>query len=182
VARPARAYAAAAPPWEAAVPGYSEASGDGYLADRGERVPSGGRAAADIAEAERSDERISQLSYKDAIVIGATQILALLAGISRSGVTMAGGLWRGLDNEDAARFAFLLATPVILAAGLLKVPSLAGPAGAHIHGQVVAGVIVCGITAYLSVRFLVRWFQTRTLIPFAIYCLVFGLLSVLRFL
>jgi undecaprenyl-diphosphatase len=115
-------------------------------------------------------------------LIGATQILALLAGISRSGVTMAGGLWRGLDHEDAARFAFLLATPVILAAGMLKVPSLAGPAGAHIHGQVVLGVIVCGIAAYLSVRLLVRWFQTRTLTPFAIYCLAFGALSILRFL
>jgi undecaprenyl-diphosphatase len=145
------------------------------------RAPSGGRDATDIAEAERSDERISELSYKDAILIGATQILALLAGISRSGVTMAGGLWRGLDNEDAARFAFLLATPVILAAGLLKVPSLAGPAGAHIHGQVAIGFIICGITAYLSVRFLVRWFHTRTLTPFAIYCLAFGLLSILRF-
>ena len=115
-------------------------------------------------------------------MIGATQILALLAGISRSGVTMAGGLWRGLDHEDAARFAFLLATPVILAAGVLKVPSLLGSAGAHIHGQVVVGVIVCGIAAYLSVRFLVRWFQTRTLTPFAIYCLAFGALSILRFL
>lgn len=145
------------------------------------RRPSGARAASDIADAEASDERISRLPYKDAILIGSTQILALLAGISRSGVTMAGGLWRGLDNEDAARFAFLLATPVILAAGLLKVPSLAGPAGAHIHGQVAVGFIVCGIAAYLSVRFLVRWFQTRTLTPFAIYCLVFGLLSMLRF-
>jgi undecaprenyl-diphosphatase len=128
-----------------------------------------------------SDERISRLSYKDATVIGAAQILALLAGISRSGVTMAGGLWRGLDNEDAARFAFLLATPVILAAGVLKIPSLAGPAGAHIHGQVAIGFIVCGIAAYASVRFLLRWFQTRTLTPFAIYCLAFGLLSILRF-
>jgi undecaprenyl-diphosphatase len=145
------------------------------------RAPSGGRATSDIAEAERSDERIARLSYKDAILIGSTQILALFAGISRSGVTMAGGLWRGLDNEDAARFAFLLATPVILAAGLLKVPSLAGPAGAHIHGQVAIGFIICGITAYISVRFLVRWFHTRTLTPFAIYCLAFGLLSVLRF-
>lgn len=145
------------------------------------RAPSGGRAAADIAEAERSDERISRLSYKDAVIIGSAQILALLAGISRSGVTMAGGLWRGLDNEDAARFAFLLATPVILAAGVLKVPSLAGPAGAHIHGQIAVGFIVCAIAAYLSVRFLVRWFQTRTLTPFAVYCLAFGLLSVLRF-
>jgi undecaprenyl-diphosphatase len=145
------------------------------------RVPAGGRDAADVAEAELSDERISKLSYKDALVIGSAQVLALLAGISRSGVTMAGGLWRGLDNEDAARFAFLLATPVILAAGVLKVPSLAGPAGAHIHGQVAVGFIVCGVAAYISVRFLVRWFQTRTLIPFAIYCLAFGLASALRF-
>ncbi len=193
-AQPVQSYAPASPPWEPAAPGYSAASGYGdpaipqspaHLAGQGasasHREPSGGRAAADIAAAERSDERISGLSYPDAIVIGAAQILALLAGISRSGVTMAGGLWRGLDHEDAARFAFLLATPVILAAGVLKVPSLAGPAGAHIHGQVVVGFIVCGIAAYASVRFLVRWFETRTLTPFAIYCLVFGLLSVFRF-
>jgi undecaprenyl-diphosphatase len=145
------------------------------------RKPSGGREAADVDAAEQSDIRIARLSYPNAILIGATQILALLAGISRSGVTMAGGLWRGLDHEDAARFAFLLATPVILAAGVLKVPTLFGPAGAHIHGQVILGVIVCGIAAYLSVRFLVRWFQTRTLTPFAIYCLAFGALSILRF-
>ncbi|HEX8005185.1 MAG TPA: undecaprenyl-diphosphate phosphatase [Trebonia sp.] len=156
------------------------AAGPGQSASH--RKPSGGRAAADIDAAEQSDARLARLSYAEAIVIGATQILALLAGISRSGVTMAGGLWRGLDHEDAARFAFLLATPVILAAGVLKVPSLFGPAGAHIHGQVILGVIVCGITAYLSVRFIVRWFQTRTLTPFAIYCLAFGVLSMLRFL
>ena len=115
------------------------------------------------------------------MLIGASQILALLAGISRSGVTMAGGLLRGLDHEDAARFAFLLATPVILAAGVLKIPSLFGEAGAHIHGQVIVGVIVCGIAAYLSVRFLIRWFQTRTLTPFAIYCLIFGGISIIHF-
>jgi undecaprenyl-diphosphatase len=143
---------------------------------------SGGRDATDIEAAEESDTRIARLSYLDGTLIGAAQILALLAGISRSGITIAGGLWRGLDHEDAARFAFLLATPVILAAGVLKVPSLFGQAGAHIHGQVVMGVIVCGIAAYLSVRFLVRWFQTRTLTPFAIYCLIFGLLSMFRFL
>jgi undecaprenyl pyrophosphate phosphatase UppP len=172
-------------------PGYGRPADPGYggqpdMADTGRlashRKSSGGRAADDVDAAERSDARLARLSFKDGILIGATQILALLAGISRSGVTMAGGLWRGLDNEDAARFAFLLATPVILAAGVLKVPSLLGPAGAHIHGQVVLGVIVCGIAAYLSVRFLVRWFQTRTLTPFAIYCLVFGALSILRFL
>jgi undecaprenyl-diphosphatase len=142
------------------------------------RKPAGGREAGDVDAGEQSDERLARLSYANTILIGATQILALLAGISRFGITMAGGLWRGLDHEDAARFAFLLATPVILAAGVLKVPSLAGPAGAHIHGQVIVGVIA----AYLSVRFLVRWFQTRTLTPFAIYCLAFGVLSILRFL
>jgi undecaprenyl-diphosphatase len=166
-----------------AYPGGAPGTG-GYphgAAPASHRAPSGGRAAADIADAEQSDERIAKLPYKDAIFIGSTQILALFAGISRSGVTMAGGLLRGLDHEDAARFAFLLATPVILAAGVLKVPSLAGPAGAHIHGQVVVGFILCGIAAYFSVRFLVRWFQTRTLTPFAIYCLVFGLLSIVRF-
>jgi undecaprenyl-diphosphatase len=163
-------------------PAYVAGAADPHeAAPVSQRGPSGGRAAADIADAEQSDERISTLSYGDAIFIGSTQILALLAGISRSGITMAGGLWRGLDHEDAARFAFLLATPVILAAGVLKVPSLAGPAGAHIHGQVVVGFIICGIAAYLSVRFLVRWFQTRTLTPFAIYCLAFGLLSIIRF-
>jgi undecaprenyl-diphosphatase len=197
-----RAYAPAAvqgtgavPPWEAAVPpletaaaGYPGSPREDRPGAPGVRQPashrrsSGGREVADVDAAERSDARLSGLSYVDGIWIGATQILALLAGISRSGVTMAGGMWRGLDHEDAARFAFLLATPVILAAGVLKVPSLFGPAGAHIHGQVVLGVIVCGITAYLSVRFLVRWFQTRTLTPFAIYCLAFGALSMIRFL
>jgi undecaprenyl-diphosphatase len=156
-------------------------AGDGTRQPASHRKPASGREAADIDAAEQSDARLAQLSYANAIVIGATQILALMAGISRSGITMAGGLWRGLDHEDAARFAFLLATPVILAAGVLKVPSLLGPAGAHIHGQVILGVIVCGIAAYLSVRFLVRWFQTRTLTPFAIYCLAFGILSIFRF-
>ena len=169
-----------APPWEAAAPVHARAADGAQPASH--RKPSGGRDASDIDAAERSDTRIAGLSYASGTMIGAAQILALLAGISRSGVTMAGGLWRGLDHEDAARFAFLLATPVILAAGVLKVPSLAGSAGAHIHGQVALGVIVCAIASYLSVRFLVRWFQTRTLTPFAIYCLVFGALSMFRFL
>ena len=141
----------------------------------------GGRDLADIRAAQASDARIAQLSFWDSLWVGLLQITALLAGISRSGVTMAGGLWRGLDHEDAARFAFLLATPPILAAGILKLPSLAGTAGAHIHGQVILGVVVTAITAYLSVRYLVRYFQTRTLTPFAIYCLVFGGLSIIHF-
>ena len=141
----------------------------------------GGRQRAEIGAAAASDARIARLPVRDSLYIGVLQIAALFAGVSRSGVTIAGGLWRGLDHEDAARFAFLLATPPILAAGVLKLPSLAGSAGAHIHGQILLGVIVTAITAYLSVRFLVRWFQTRTLTPFAIYCLLFGAASILRF-
>ena len=116
-------------------------------------------------------------SFGAATLVGSAQILALLAGISRSGVTMVAGLVRGLSREDAARFSFLLATPVILAAGVLKIPDLAGPLGAGIGGQILAGSLCSGVGAYLSVRFLVRYFQTRTLTPFAIYCTVAGLAS-----
>src|SRR3954447_18553806 len=142
----------------------------------------GTRTAADVAAARASDVRIARLSWRDGAVVGLFQIPALFAGISRSGVTMVGGLWRGLGQEDAALFAFLLATPVILAAGVLKLPSLAGSAGNGIPGQVAVGVVITGITAYLSVRFLVKYFETRTLIPFACYCLVAGAVSIVRFL
>jgi undecaprenyl-diphosphatase len=122
-----------------------------------------------------SDERIAGRDIKETTLIGAAQVLALLPGISRSGVTMAAGLLRGLSHEDAARFSFLLATPVILAAGVLKVPDLFGPLGAGIHGQVLVGSLASGICAYLAVRFLTRYFETRTLTPFAIYCVLAGL-------
>jgi undecaprenyl-diphosphatase len=141
----------------------------------------GGRQRSEIRAARDADARLASLTFRQALYIGSLQIGALLAGISRSGITMVGGLWQGLDHEDAARFGFLLATPVILAAGVLKLPSLAGSAGAHIHGQVVVGVIVAAIAAYFSVRFLMRYFQTRTLTPFAIYCLIFGAASFFRF-
>jgi undecaprenyl-diphosphatase len=126
-----------------------------------------------------SDERLARMGFGEALIIGLSQILALLAGISRDGVTMVTGMARGLSREDAARFAFLLATPVILAAGALKVPDLLGPLGNGIRGQILLGSILSGLGAYVSVRFLVRYFQTRTLYPFAIYCFVFGLLSVI---
>jgi undecaprenyl-diphosphatase len=92
---------------------------------------------------------------------------------------MVTGMARGLSREDAARFAFLLATPVILAAGALKIPDLAGPLGHGIRGQILLGSVLSGLGAYVSVRFLVRYFQTRTLYPFAIYCFALGLLSVI---
>ncbi len=119
-------------------------------------------------------QKLATLSLPSGVAIGATQILALFAGISRSGVTMAAGLLRGLDHEEAARFSFLLATPVILAAGVLKIPDLFGPLGNGVRGQILAGSAAAAVSAYLSVRFLLRWFETRTLWPFAIYCLLFG--------
>jgi len=123
--------------------------------------------------------RLARLSWGEAIGIGSAQILALLPGISRSGSTMILGLIRGLSHEDAARFAFLLATPVIAAAGVLKLPELAGPSGHGILGQVFIGSIVAGIGAYVSLRYLVRYFETNTLRPFAIYCVIAGLVSLL---
>ncbi|WP_167104767.1 undecaprenyl-diphosphate phosphatase [Mycobacterium sp. DL592] len=125
----------------------------------------------------RVDDRLAQLPMLQGILIGCAQIMALLPGISRSGVTMVAGLWRGLSHEEAARFSFLLATPIILAAGLLKIPDLFGPLGAGIHGQVLVGSLASFISAYLAVRFLVRYFETRTLTPFAIYCVVAGVAS-----
>jgi undecaprenyl-diphosphatase len=122
-----------------------------------------------------ADRRIAAGTMTDALVIGSAQVLALLPGISRSGATMAAGLLKGLSHEDAARFSFLLATPVILAAGVLKLPDLFGPLGAGIRGQVLVGSITSGVAAYLAVRFLTRYFETRTLTPFAGYCVAAGL-------
>lgn len=171
-----------------AVPVGARTSGGGVaVAERPPSSPerrwsaSGARSVDDVEAAVRSDRRIAGISYRDGLYVGAMQVLALLPGISRSGITMVGGLWRGLTHEDAARFAFLLATPVIFAAGVLKLPSLAGSAGDHIHGQVVVGSLVCGIAAYFSVRFLVRYFETRTLTPFAVYSLIVGAASIIRF-
>jgi len=125
--------------------------------------------------------RIESLSYAEAAFIGLTQVGSLFAGISRSGITMVGGLMRGLDHEDAARFAFLMATPIILAAGVYKIPDLMGSLGDGIRGQAVAGAVAAAIAAYLSTRFLVRFFETKSLTPFGIYCLVFGGFSIVHF-
>ncbi len=124
---------------------------------------------------------LETLAFREAGVIGLFQTFALLAGISRSGITMVAGLLRGLDHEDAARFSFLLATPVILAAGVLKLPSLAGASGAHIHGQIVVGMLCAGGAAYLSIRFLINFFKTRTLTPFAIYSVAAGVVCIAAF-
>jgi undecaprenyl-diphosphatase len=124
-----------------------------------------------------SDERIArEVTFAKSVGIGAAQAIALLPGFSRSGATMSGGLLAGLSNEDAARFGFLLATPIIGAAALLKLPELAGPKGDGIRGPALAGALCAAVTAYLSVRFLVRFFQTNRLTPFGIYCTAAGAL------
>jgi undecaprenyl-diphosphatase len=125
-----------------------------------------------------SDRRIvRRVGWGGAFTLGASQILALLPGISRDGTVMVGGMFRRLSRQDAARFSFLLSAPVIFAAGMLKVGDLTGPLGAGIRGQVIFGSLLSGIGAYLALRFLVRYFSdpARTLTPFAIYCLVAGL-------
>jgi len=138
-----------------------------------------------LARAERTtatgDRRLDTLEFREAGLIGIAQVLALFAGISRSGITMVAGLVRGLDHEDAARFSFLLATPIILAAGIYKLPDLLGPNGAGVQGQILAGSVAAALAAYASVRFLSRYFTTRTLLPFAAYCLIAGALAIVRF-
>jgi len=130
---------------------------------------------------EAAEQRLAGLGLVSALWIGASQILALLAGISREGVTMAGGLVRGLSHEDAMRFSFLLSTPVILAAGALKISDLTGSLGNGVRGQILAGSAAAAISSLFAVVFLARYFRTRTLTPFAIYCVAAGLISIIRF-
>jgi len=124
---------------------------------------------------------ITQLSWRDAAIVGFAQVGALFPGISRSGITMVAGLAAGLTHEASARFAFLLATPIIGAAGLLEVPKLFAASGRSVLGDALVGMVLAGIAAYVSVRFLMRFFETNTLIPFAVYCLLAGLGCTLYF-
>ena len=129
-----------------------------------------------------SDAEIDQrVNVRRSVVIGFGQSLALFAGISRFGVTMSAGLLSKLNHSVASDFAFLLSLPVILGASIVKLPDLFTTDTNQIIGQIIVGSIVSFICTYISVTFLVRWFKTRTLYPFAIYCLVFGILSFVRF-
>jgi undecaprenyl-diphosphatase len=131
------------------------------------------RRAPDTADDD--DTRIARkVGWWQAFTVGAAQAIALIPGFSRSGASMGGGLLVGLSHKDAARFAFLLATPIILAAAVLKLPELAGPQGNGVRGPAFVGALCSGLTAYLAVKFLMRYFETRTLTPFAIYCLGAG--------
>ena len=139
------------------------------------------RRRAPLAD-EDDDARIARrLTWRAAVGIGTVQAIALIPGFSRSGATMGGGLVAGLSNKDAARFAFLLATPIIGAAAILKLPELFGHAGDGVRGQALIGALCSAGTAFLAVRFLMRFFETRTLTPFAIYCFSAGLACTIWF-
>jgi undecaprenyl-diphosphatase len=114
------------------------------------------------------------LTFPKAIAIGVVQSGALIAGISRSGITMVSGLGLGLSYEAAARFSFLLATPIIFLAGIYKLPEVFKPAARSFLPQMIVGAIVAGIAAYISVRFLDKYFQSKRLWPFALYSIIFG--------
>ncbi|NKY89141.1 undecaprenyl-diphosphate phosphatase [Nocardia veterana] len=129
----------------------------------------------------RVDRRLAALDARDALGIGLAQAGALVTGFSRAGLTMVGGLWRGLEHEHAAKFAFLLATPAIFGAGLVDLPDLATPRAEVIWGPIIVGACVSGLTSWLAVRYLERHFRTRTLLPFAAYCVIVGVVSMLRF-
>jgi undecaprenyl-diphosphatase len=133
------------------------------------------RAPSKGVEAGDPDTSIAKvLSWRQATAIGSAQAAALIPGISRSGITMGGGLLVGLSNENAARYGFLLATPIIGAAAVLKVPDLFGSAGDGVRGQALVAAICAGITTFFAIKFLLRFFETNRLTPFGIYCLVVG--------
>ena len=139
-------------------------------------------APVEQAAGPEGDGRIARrLRFREALGIGTAQALALVPGFSRSGAAMGGGLLVGLSNEDAARFSFLLATPIILAAAGLKLPDLIGAQGDHVRGQALVGALAAAVSAYLAVRFLLRFFETNRLTPFGIYCLVVGVALTIGF-
>ena len=122
---------------------------------------------------------LDQLTWGQAVFVGVCQCFALIPGISRSGMTMAGGFLSGLDHKDAARFSFLTATPIILGAVVLETPKL-HHAGGHLGAVAWGAGLIAGVTAYVSVWALMRWFRAhefKAFDPFAIYCWAAGLIS-----
>jgi undecaprenyl-diphosphatase len=131
-------------------------------------------------EGKADDSKIAALSWTEAVVVGIAQCFALIPGFSRTGLTMTAGLYRGLSHENAARYAFFLATPIILAASVLKVPDLFTN-GAVALGPAIVGALCSAVSAFFSVKFLTKYFETKTLTPFAIYCVAVGVFSLLVF-
>lgn len=135
----------------------------------------------ETATSPEAEKRLATVGFREAVGVGTAQAAALFPGISRAGVTMGGGLFVGLTHEDAARYAFLLATPIIGAAALLKLPDLLGHNGDGVRGQALVGALCAGVAAWFAVKFLMRYFETNKLTPFAVYCLLAGLVALLVF-
>lgn len=129
-----------------------------------------------------SYERLAKTTWVQAVKVGAVQALALIPGFSRSGATISGGLLVGLSHEDAANFAFLLATPIIFAAALLKVPELFSPENHALITPSLIGGLCAAVSAFVAIRFLTKYFESNSLRPFGIYCIVFGTICTLIFL
>ncbi len=127
----------------------------------------------------RGTKTLDRLTAVDTLIIGAFQVLALLPGVSRSGTTIAAGLWRGLDRPTAARFSFLVGLPAIAGAGLLSILDIFGAHGSLPNGHYLAAFIAAAVVGYLCIAFLLAWVKRHSLYPFAIYCAVVGLLYLL---
>jgi len=151
------------------------------IAEKSQKLQSNTNSTGTESGTESLDTAITNISWTQSVKIGCAQALALIPGFSRSGTSLAGGLLVELDHEAAARFAFLLATPIIFAAGVLKLPDLLLPGQTYpfvtVIGPLLAGSIAAALGAYLSVQFLTQYFKTKTLKPFAIYCVVAGIIA-----
>jgi undecaprenyl-diphosphatase len=148
---------------------------------RRQRVPVAAGEGGNLLATMTRGKEIADVGFREGIAVGTAQALALLPGFSRSGATITGGLLTGLRHEAAARYSFMLATPIILAAGVLEVPKLF-KADANIGlGLAAMGFVISGVTAYLAVRFLVKYFETERLDPFGYYCIAFGIVCLAIF-
>jgi undecaprenyl-diphosphatase len=137
------------------------------------RAPAPGDYKGDV------DQEVAKLSWRQALAVGTAQAAALVPGISRSGITMGGGLLVGMSNEMAARFGFLLATPIIGAAAILKLPDLAGSTGNGVRGPALVGGLCAAVTTVIAVKFLLKFFETNRLTPFGVYCVAAGVICTL---
>ncbi len=142
------------------------------------------RRRAPLSDAQDSDQRISGMSWWQGFKVGLMQVLALMPGFSRTGSTIAGSLMVGLSHEDAVRYSFLLSTPIIAAAAALELPQLVASGNLSAMGVSVAGGLCAALFSFLSVKFLTAYFKSenRRLTPFAVYCVIFGLGSLVVFL
>ncbi|MBA2284117.1 MAG: undecaprenyl-diphosphate phosphatase [Ktedonobacteraceae bacterium] len=150
-----------------------------YLGERLRRraqVKEAAQAALTTKEQEAQARSLTSLSVKDALLVGLAQSLALIPGISRSGSTMVASLGVGLNHEDSARYSFLLGTPLIAAAALLEVPQLIGISLSE-WLLVTLGAALAGVAAYISTKYLMKYFETGRLYPFAVYCWALGLIA-----